>query len=180
MQTRDYILCGLFAALMAIMAQISVPLPFSPVPITGQTFGVFLVGGILGSRHGAVSMLVYMIMGAVGLPVFHHAQGGLHIVLGPTGGYLWGFVVGVYLLGKVVEKKSTYGTTVLGMGLCLLAVYALGVLQLSFITGLMLPQALMIGAVPFLPLDVVKLFAAAGLSLAIRQQLLKAGLLPSA
>ncbi len=177
MQTKHYILCGLFAALMAIMAQVSIPIPFSPVPITGQTFGVFLVGGILGSRRGAVAVLVYILMGAVGMPVFHHAQGGIHIVLGPTGGYLWGFVLGVYLLGKVVERKSTYAAMAGGMGLCLAAIYTLGTLQLSFITGLGLPQALVMGVVPFIPLDAVKLFAAAGLSLAVRQQLLKAGLL---
>lgn len=177
MQTKNYILCGLFAALMAIMAQISVPIPFSPVPITGQTFGVFLVGGILGSLMGTVAMLVYILMGAVGMPVFHNAQGGIHIVLGPTGGYLWGFVLGVYLLGKVVERKSTYGRMAAGMGICQLAIYSLGTLQLGFITGLGLPQALMMGVVPFIPLDAAKLFAAAGLSLAVRQQLLKAGLL---
>ena len=179
MQTKQYILCGLFAALMAIMAQISIPLPFSPVPITGQTFGVFLVGGILGSRYGAVSMLIYVFMGSVGLPVFHYAQGGLHIILGPTGGYLWGFVLGVFLLGKIVEQKKSYVFSVIAMAVCLAAIYTLGTLQLGLITGLDFFQALMVGVVPFIPLDLAKIFAAAGLSLAVRQQLLKAGLLPS-
>ncbi len=179
MQTKDVILCGLFAALLALTAQVSIPLPFSPVPITGQTFGVFLAGGILGSRHGTVAALVYILMGAVGMPVFHHAQGGIHLVLGPTGGYLWGFALGVYLLGKIVERKSSYWSLLGGMGLCLAVIYTLGTLQLAFITGLELPQALLVGVVPFIPLDAVKIFAAAGLSLAVRQRLLKTGLLPS-
>ncbi len=176
-KTKYLILSGLFAAITALLAQVSIPIPFSPVPITGQTFGVFLTGAILGGRWGAVSMLTYILLGAVGLPVFHSAQGGLHIVLGPTGGYLWGFVLGSYLLGKFAEKRNSYLSIILGMFLCLAATYFLGVIQLSLIAGLDLRQGLLLGAVPFLPLDIVKLFAASGLSLSIRQRLLKAGLI---
>ncbi|RJX27052.1 MAG: biotin transporter BioY [Dethiobacter sp.] len=174
LKTKYLILSGLFATITALLAQISIPLPFSPVPITGQIFGVFLIGTILGGRWGAISMLTYVFLGAIGLPVFHNAQGGLHIVLGPTGGYLWGFVLGSYLLGKTVEKRNSYLSIILGMFLCLAATYSLGVLQLSFIAGLNLRQGLLLGAAPFLPLDIVKLFAASGLSLSVRQRLLKA------
>jgi len=176
-KTKNLILCGLFAAITALLAQISIPLPFTPVPITGQMFGVFLTGAILGGRRGGISMLAYIFLGAIGLPVFHNAQGGLHIVLGPTGGYLWGFVLGSYLLGKCVEKWGTFLSIVLGMFLCLATTYFLGIAQLMIIAGFDLRQGVLMGALPFLPLDLIKLFIAGGLSFSIRGRLLKAGLI---
>lgn len=175
--TRNLILSGLFAAIVALLAQLSIPLPFSPVPLTGQVFGVFLTGSILGSRWGAVSLFVYIVLGTVGLPVFHHMQGGLHIVLGPTGGYLWGFVLGGFLLGKIVERGDSYINLVIGMLLCLLAIYSTGLLWLAFVSGLGLMQALLLGVVPFIPLDLVKLAVAAPLGLQIRHRLRGAGLI---
>lgn len=168
---KKLVLCSLFAALIALLAQISVPLPFSPVPITGQTFGIFLAGSLLGGKWGAVSVLIYLLLGAVGLPVFHHFQGGLHILFGPTGGFLWGFVLGCYLLGKITEKKKSYMATALGMFLCMSAYFTLGALYLAFTAGLHFWQAFLLGVAPFLPLDIVKLLAAAGLSLAVRKRL---------
>lgn len=175
---RNLILSSLFAALLALMAQISIPLPFSPVPITGQTFGIFLAGALLGGRWGAVSILVYVLLGAIGLPVFHHGQGGLHIILGPTGGYLWGFVIGGYLLGKVAEKKNSFATLWSGMALCLIATYTLGILQLALLTGLSFEAALLAGVAPFILPDIIKVAAAATLSRAVKTRLFKAGLLP--
>ncbi len=178
--TRHLILSGLFAAIVALLAQLSIPLPFSPVPLTGQIFGVFLAGSILGARWSAVSLFVYILLGATGLPVFHNLQGGLHILLGPTGGYLWGFVLGGYLLGKISERSNSLISTAVGMLLCLLIVYGLGVLQLSFVAGLGLPQALLLGALPFIPLDLVKLGAAAVLGPQVRRRLKAAGLVDTA
>lgn len=175
--TKKFVLSSLFAALLALMAQISVPLPFSPVPVTGQTFGIFLVGALLGGKWSAVSVLIYLLLGAVGLPVFHQFQGGLHILFGPTGGFLWGFVPGCYLLGKITEKKSSYGTMILGMLLCMSIYFSLGALYLAFTAGLSFYRALLLGVAPFLPLDIVKLLAAASLSLAVRTRLAKTGLM---
>ncbi len=173
---KKLVLSSLFAALIALLAQISIPLPFSPVPITGQTFGIFLVGSLLEGKWGAAAVLIYLLLGAVGLPVFHQFQGGLHILLGPTGGFLWGFVLGCYLLGKITEKKNTSGIMILGMFLCMAVYFALGALYLAFVAGLSFNQALLAGVVPFLPLDTIKLLAAAALSRAVRQRLVKAGL----
>lgn len=175
--TRNLILSGLFAAMIALFAQLSIPLPFSPVPLTGQLFGVFLAGSILGGRWSAVSLLVYLLLGAVGLPVFHNFQGGLHMVLGPTGGYLWGFVLGGYLLGKIGERGKSYITMAGGMLLCLAVVYTTGLAWLVFVSGLAIPQALLLGVLPFIPLDLVKLAAAAALGLQVRQRLRTAGLI---
>ncbi len=177
-RTRNLVLSSLFAALVALMAQLSMPLPFSPVPITGQTFAVFLVGAILQSRWAATSMLIYVLLGAVGLPVFHNAQGGLHIVLGPTGGYLWGFVLGAYLLAAYVENRNTYFSMVAGMALCMLAIYSLGMLQLALITGLGFKEVFFLGTAPFIPGDIAKIIAASGLVLAVKRRLLNAGLMP--
>lgn len=175
--TRNLILSGLFAAVLALLAQLSIPLPFSPVPITGQVFGVFLAGSILGGRWSAVSLFVYVLLGAMGLPVFHNFQGGLHILLGPTGGYLWGFILGGFLLGKISERGDSIGYTSLGMLICLLVIYTLGVLQLALITGLALSQALLLGVLPFIPLDLVKLAAASVLGIQVRRRLRGAGLI---
>ncbi len=177
--TRNLILSGLFAAIVALLAQLSIPLPFSPVPLTGQTFGVFLAGSILGARWSALSFFVYILLGAVGLPVFHNFQGGLHIVLGPTGGYLWGFILGGYLLGKIGQRGDSYINMAAGMLICLMVIYTTGVMWLSFVSGLPISQALLIGVLPFIPLDLIKLAAAAALGLQVRRRLRGAGLIPS-
>lgn len=178
-RTKKLILSSLFAAITALLAQISFPLPFSPVPLTGQTFAVFLTGALLGKHWGPVSLFLYILLGAAGLPVFHNAQGGLQIVLGPTGGFLWGFVLGSYFLGKCMEYRGSYPALLLGMFLCLLTYFSLGTLQLAYVAGLNLRQALLMGVLPFVPLDLVKLFAAAQLSFVVKKRLSGAGLLPT-
>jgi biotin transport system substrate-specific component len=87
--------------LVALMAQVSVPLPFSPVPITGQTFAVLLVGAALGAKRGSASLLLYLLEGAAGLPVFAGGGAGPATFLGPTGGYLIGFVAAAWLVGAL-------------------------------------------------------------------------------
>ncbi len=173
---KQMILSSFFAAISALLAQLSIPLPFSPVPITGQMVGVFLAGAIMGKKWGAISILIYVMLGIIGLPVFHNAQGGIHIVLGPTGGYLWGFVLGVYLLGMIVEKRDSYFFSILGMFFCLLVVYFLGTLQLAFIASLGAFQAFLMGVAPYLPADIIKIFASAALVSAVNRHLNKAGL----
>src|SRR5918912_1291347 len=95
---RDLGLILLGALFVAALAQIEIPLPFTPVPITGQTFGVLLVGAALGSLRGAMSLLSYLVMGIFGLPFFAGGAHGLPIVIGATGGYLIGFVIAAYVI----------------------------------------------------------------------------------
>lgn len=95
-----------FAVLTAAAAQLAIPLPFTPVPITGQTFAVLLGGAALGSWAGAGSQLLYLMMGAVGLPVFAEGQGGWGVFTGATFGYLVGFVVAAWLVGAMAERKQ--------------------------------------------------------------------------
>lgn len=180
MTTKKMILAAMFAAILGVLSQISVPLPFSPVPITGQTFGVFLTGGILGAAWGTTAMIVYLLLGLIGVPVFAQANAGLAAIAGPTGGYLLGFLAGVFTLGKFIDgtdESCSYYRYVIGMLLALIITYLIGTLQLSYILHLDFHQGLVLGVIPYIPLDIVKLLAAAWLSKAVRTNLIKAGLL---
>lgn len=101
---RKIIICGMFAAITAILAQLEIPLPI--VPISGQTLAVGLTATIIGSRYGAIAMFCYAALGAAGIPVFAEAKGGVQVLLGPTGGYIFGFIVTAYVTGLILEKTK--------------------------------------------------------------------------
>jgi biotin transport system substrate-specific component len=146
---------------IALGAQVAVQLPFSPVPITGQTLAVLLVGMLLGSRRGSLSLLAYLAEGLAGLPVFAGGTVGLARLLGPTGGYLVGFIVAAYVTGRLAERgwDRRVGTTILAMLLGNAAIYALGLPWLAaFVGG---ERALPLGLYPFIPGDLLKLALAA-------------------
>lgn len=181
MRTRDMALVALFAALVAVLAQVSIPLPFSPVPITGQVLGVLLAGAILGKNKGTLAMLVYLMMGTIGLPVFNRGGAGIAHFATPSGGYLWGFVVGVYIMGLVLEGRRGepgYTRLVAAMLACLAVVYTLGTLQLSYLLHLSLAKGLLLGVIPYIPLDLAKLALAAAIGIQARRALRQAGYLP--
>ena len=159
---RNAVLIVLFSLITAAAAQVSIPLPFTPVPITGQTFAVLLTGALLGSRLGALSLLLYLAEGAAGLPVFALGRSGLATLLGPTGGYLLAFPVAAFVVGWLAERgwDRRVFTTALAMLLGNLVIYAGGVPWLArFVGGL--PEAVALGMVPFLPGDAIKLVLAA-------------------
>jgi biotin transport system substrate-specific component len=176
---RQLALAAFFAALIALLAQIAIPLPFSPVPLTGQLLGIFLAAALLGGRAGALAVLAYVLLGAAGAPVFHAGRGGLALLLGPTGGYLLGFIAGTYLAGRLLERHPQSGMlrTAAALAACLGATYLLGTLQLALVLGLSWPRALLLGIAPYLPLDLAKLLIAAGLSVRLRRILHRHGLL---
>ncbi|NLZ28568.1 MAG: biotin transporter BioY [Firmicutes bacterium] len=149
---------GLFVALISVLAQFSIPQPFSPIPFTGQIFGVMLVAAVLGSKSGLTCILAYLLLGTAGFPVFALAQGGLHVILGPTGGYLLGFIPGVYLLGKIGGDREKDGGLLAGVGILifLAIIYLCGSLQLALVTNLNFEQAVIAGIIPYLPLDLLK------------------------
>ncbi|GAB4575595.1 MAG: biotin transporter BioY [Anaerolineae bacterium] len=150
------------ALLIAVSAQIAVPLPFSPVPVTGQTFGVLLVGMLLGMRRGTASVLTYLAQGALGWPVFAGGTGGWPVLLGPTGGYLVGFVAAAALTGWLAERgwDRRVGATLLAMVLGNALIYLFGVTRLAGFAGV--EAALSAGMFPFVVGDVVKALLAAG------------------
>lgn len=169
---------ALFAALTAVLAQLAVPVPFSPVPFTGQVLGVFLAGNLLGKRAGLLSITAYLLLGAAGAPVFSLARGGLHILTGPSGGYLWGFIPAVWIIGLIKEKidRNTLFNNAAAMLAALAVIYACGIIQLGLIMGYNAHQAAAVGILPFLPLDLLKVFMAASLSLQLEKKLHRNGL----
>jgi biotin transport system substrate-specific component len=155
------------SALIALSARVAIPLPFSPVPVTGQTFAVLLVGAALGRWRGAAAVLAYLAEGAAGLPVFAGAHAGPAVLLGPTGGYLFGFVPGAWLCGLLAERgwDRRVGSTILSMILGNVAIFAVALPWLARYVGSSNVWAL--GFWPFIPGDVVKIgLAAAALPLA--------------
>jgi biotin transport system substrate-specific component len=156
--TIDWLEIAGFALITLLLAQVRVPLPYTPVPVTGQTFAVLLAGAVLGARRGCLSQAVYLGLGAAGLPVF--AAGSL---TGPTAGYLWSFPIAAFLLGWMVERGAIRRTWSL-IGAMLVAdacILTAGVLWLRLATAVSLRQALLLGAAPFWAGEVFKISALA-------------------
>jgi biotin transport system substrate-specific component len=150
------------AAFVGIAAQIAIPLPFTPVPLTLQTFAVLLVGASLGSLRGVLSMVVYLIVGMVGVPWF---SGGTSGFSNASFGYILGFILAAFIVGRLAERGAST-TALRSAGLMVvgnLAIYAVGVTWLKFAIDVNWATALSLGVVPFLIGDAVKIALAAGL-----------------
>lgn len=166
---RRMVYAALFGALTAIGAFMVIPL--QPVPITLQTLFFSLAGILLGGAAGALSQIVYVLLGIIGLPVFAGGKAGIGILLGPTGGYLIGFIAGAYVIGKITEFLGKPGYWGLAVTLVLghLVLYTLGTFQLMIVAELSLSKALLIGVYPFLIGDIVKLAATVWIAVKLRQ-----------
>ena len=151
--------------LIAGLAQLSMPLPFTPVPITGQTLGVLLVGTSLGALRGGMSVGLYLVEGALGAPFFADGAHGISVLgaSSASGGYLWGFVVAAAVIGFLAERGWTdkIGSAIGAMFLGELIIYAVGVTWLAFALDVGGEQAMEYGLYPFIVGDVVKLLLAA-------------------
>lgn len=171
MSTRSIARCGVLVALLAASAWITVPL--GPVPFTMQTFVLALLPQVVSTRDAVFTVVVYLLLGAVGVPVFSGFQGGLGVLMGPTGGYLLGFAAGMPVAGAVahadVLPRRARGVTA---GIALLAVsYTLGTLQLMNVYGIDAPAALAVAVVPFVVPDVVKVAMSVGVAERINRAL---------
>ena len=155
-----------FALLTALAAQVVVLLPFTPVPITGQTFAVLLAGAALGANLGALSMALYVALGALGLPFYAEGTSGWEVVRGATGGYLVGFIVAAWLVGRLAERRQdrTVATAIPLFLLGSVIIYLFGVPWLAASLGVSSTEAMELGLVPFIVGDLVKV-AIAGLLL---------------
>jgi biotin transport system substrate-specific component len=160
----DLVLIVAGTLLIALCAQIAIVLPFSPVPVTGQTFAVLITGVLLGARRGCLSVLLYVVQGALGFPVFSMGRAGLVTLLGPTGGYLVGFIAAAYVAGLLAEKGWDRGvvTAALAMLIGSIIIYAFGLLWLYSFAG-SIKTALALGLYPFIPGDFIKIVLAAAL-----------------
>lgn len=168
-KVSSMILAALLAGVTAALAMVTVPLPFSYVPVTGQTFGVMLGGSLLGPRLGAISQAIYIALGVSGLPVFAGFVAGPGVLAGPTGGYIWAFVPGAMTVGLLTGRRPNFvralGATVAGG---IIVVYLIGVVQLALVTGIGFGNAVLLGALPFLPGDCLKAVAAAAVAARLR------------
>lgn len=165
-ELRMMVFASLFAALTAAGAYIQIPVPFSPVPVTLQVFFVLLAGSMLKSKWGGLSMVVYTLLGIAGLPVFAGGSSGIGVLLGPTGGYIIGFILAAYIIGKLSEKvensgRSGFFTNALNMSAGILVIYACGFIQLMFVAEVGPGTAFTLGVIPFLPGEIVKTGVAA-------------------
>ena len=157
---RQMTLASFFAALTAVGAFISIPI--YPVPLTLQTLFTLLAGMTLGSVMGALSQIIYVLLGVVGLPVFAGFKSGIGILLGPTGGFLFGFIISAYVIGKMIElkkEKNIFYYFLAGLSGTVL-LYIFGITQLSLVTGIGVKKAIILGMLPFLPGDILKIIAA--------------------
>lgn len=176
---KEIILIGIFAALTAVFAQISIPIPISPVPITLSIFAVFLSALILGSKCGAFSQIIYVLLGTFGVPVFSGLHSGPGYILGATGGYIISYPIMAFVIGLLIDRKKTVsvldmiGAMIIGLIIC----YTLGTSWLAVFTKMNAAKAISLGIVPYLPLDILKTVAAALIGYQTRATLLRANLI---
>lgn len=156
--TRSTVFIAMFTALISVGAYIAIPA--GPVPIVLQNFFVLLTGTLLGGYRGLSVVSTYLILGAAGLPVFHNGTGGIGIILGPTGGYLLGYIPAVFLTGIISGKEGGKPLFIaLGALSGAVVVYAIGVPWLKFVLRMPWRKAVSAGLLPFIAGDVIKVAA---------------------
>ena len=167
---------AIFAALLCVLSPIAIPV--GAVPITLSIFLVMLTGVVLEWRQAGMAVLVYLLIGAVGLPVFSGGQAGFAVFIGPTGGYLWCYLPMVILISMVSHcGGATTRMAVFGNALALVLCYTTGTAQFTFLSRCDIETALAVCVFPFVALDVIKLVAAAVLGNALRLRLQASGLM---
>ena len=168
--------CALFSALMCIFGPMSVPI--GPIPVSLTNLVIYIAIFLLGTGKTTISYVIYLLLGAVGLPVFSGYQGGMGKLMGPTGGYLIGFIFMTLIAGLFLEKsKANIGFSFLGMILGTLVAYAFGTVWFVISTQSEIGYALSVCVYPFIPFDLGKMVIATLLGKAVRKALLKTGLI---
>jgi biotin transport system substrate-specific component len=168
-KTLNLALCALFAALTAILSQIA--LPIGPVPINMAAFAVFCAGTLLGSKLGALSLTVWVGLGASGIPVFSMWRGGLVVLIGPTGGYIVGYIAAAFVTGLITERFNKNNKIYLYFSAMLagaLTYFIMGTMWFMFLSRAGFIEALTVCVVPFIPGDLLKIAATATLTKRIR------------
>jgi biotin transport system substrate-specific component len=178
---RTICFVGMFAAIISVLSILQIPTPWG-VPFTLQTFAIALCGFVLGKKYGTIATAVYVILGAVGVPVFAGMSAGFGVLFGPTGGYIYGFILMALFCGLAYdfyEKKTSTGYllavlfSLIGLACC----HVLGVTQFKFFSGLTWVAAALKATVPYLVKDILSVIVAFALAVAVRKALSAAGLL---
>ena len=186
---RELTLIGIFAAITAVMAQIAIPLPFSPVPISFGLVAVYISGILLKPKHAVFAQICYLILGAVGVPVFSNFRGGFDALIGPTGGYLFVYPLIAWIVSyslnsyksRQAERNQSKAFVLFkaAISMCIahLVLYLGGTLWLSFTTGTTFIACLSLAVFPYIPLDIVKILFCIFVIVPFRSRLLSLNLL---
>lgn len=175
-QLRFILNCAIFTALTAILAQVEIPLPL--IPISGQTLAVGITATIVGSRQGALAMVCYALIGVTGIPVFAGFSGGAQVLVGPSGGYIFGFIVTAYVIGLILEKTSFNLINALIANIVgLIITLAFGTVQLKLVLDFSWTAALAAGAYPFIVVGIIKAVLASWIGITVRRRLVHANLI---
>lgn len=173
MTTKEIVLCGIFAALMCVTSVMTIPI--GPVPISLGVLGIMLAANILGAKKGAVSVIVYILLGAAGLPVFSGFKGGVSVIAGPTGGYITSYILMALIIGITVQKvrggkiksvAAAFAANIAAVAVC----YLVGTIQFVFVTNSAVSYALGVCVYPFIPFDIIKALIAALVGYAVRKR----------
>lgn len=170
-KTFQMVICAMCAAIIAVSAQVVVPLP-TQVPITLHTFGVALCAAVFGSMTGTVSTAVYVLLGAVGLPVFAGMRGGFEVITGPTGGFLYGFILMAFFCGMQMKNLPLrIAVSVGGLAVC----YLCGAVQYALLMQIDMLRSIVLVVLPFVVKDVLSVVAAQYMAIPIRKAIAKMG-----
>lgn len=161
-RTKQMVLIALMTAVTCVLGPLSIPLPFSPVPISLTNFVIFLAIFVLGMKSGTISFIIYLLLGAVGVPVFSSFRGGFQVLAGPTGGYLIGFIFLALIMGFALDHfDRKLVPTIIGMIIGMAVCYAFGTVWLAKLLSLSFKEGLMMGVIPYLAGDAAKIIIAA-------------------
>lgn len=180
---RSLTVIALMAAVICILGPLSIPLPFSPVPISFTNLAIYITVILIGMKRGTISFVIYLLLGLAGLPVFSAFTAGPSKLLGPTGGYLIGFIFMCLITGLFADRAMKFdnrvvkiGLLVLGMILATAVTYVFGTAWLAFQAGMTFKAALFAGVIPFIPGDLAKIVISVLAGPVIRERLEKVGL----
>lgn len=161
-RTKQMVLIALMTAVTCVLGPLSIPLPFSPVPISLTNFAIFLAIFVLGMKSGTISFIIYLLLGAISVPVFSSFRGGLQVLAGPTGGYLIGFIFLALIMGFALDHfNRKLVPTIIGMIIGMAVCYAFGTVWLAKLLSLSFKEGLMMGVIPYLAGDAAKIIIAA-------------------
>ena len=174
---RNICYIGLFTAVIAVLAQISIPMPLG-VPMTMQTFAITLAAVVLGAKRSTYSSLIYILLGAVGVPVLANFSGGLSKFIGPTGGFLISFPIMALIIGLGADYKNKFkGAYIVALVAGTVVNYIVGVVMFCILTKSTVGVALSACVIPFIPTAIIKAVLASVIGFQLRKRLIAAGLL---
>ena len=171
---KKYVITAIMAGVICALAPISIVIPISPVPITLATFAIYISIYILGMKYGTISVCIYILLGAVGIPVYNGWTAGADKIIGPTGGYIIGYIFLAIVSGHIIEKDYKNGyRTIIGFVVGTIVLYTIGTTWLAFLLKVDFVKALFMGVVPFIIGDIIKIAVAFVVGKNIREILLK-------